>query len=114
MKHLLIQTCLIERWSPRARNADFLLQPSWTEVSSAERCNIQQKGGSMRVGASGQSVEFDAVGYFMPDADIKPMPQDAAHGDRITESRTGAIYQVRAVLDQTGREYFKKALLKAV
>lgn len=111
---MLVNRCTIERWTPRTVADDYTLSESnFASVATQQPCNLQERAGRTTSTPHGEEVSFDAVLYVLPECDLRPRAQDPKKGDRIvmTLPDTGAIYYVRAVLDQTGREKFKKAFL---
>lgn len=112
---LFTQQVAVERWGTRAGGDDYVVRPDWGGVTTDVPCSIQDRGAALSETVAGRNVRFNAVGYFAPGVDLKPGVGDNAHGDRLTVTRgagLGAVYQVRAVLDQTGRGALVKALLE--
>lgn len=100
---LLINRCAIERWATREPGSDFTFDGtgSYQVVATGVKCAIQERSVKQNRHIGGQSVEFNAVGYFKPGLDLRPSSSDPAHGDRIRVTG-GGLYYVRGVTDQVG------------
>ena len=119
LSSLLVNTCTVQRWASRARSAsDYTLEPiggSYEELTTGVPCNIQEKGGNESVTIAGLKVSFNAVAYLEPGVDLKMKSADNQGADRVvvTSPATGAVYYVVGVVDQVGRQKFKKAFLES-
>ena len=110
MSGLLVNTATIARWT-RTLGSDLTYDaPSWSTVATGVACNLQERGARGMATVARSQVQYDAVGYFPPETDLRPDASDKAEGDRVTVG--GKIYTVVAVLDQVGRGAFLKALLR--
>ncbi|QDV49537.1 hypothetical protein [Gimesia fumaroli] len=89
----------------------------WSDSSTGVACAIQERAGSIQSSKVGQYHEYTAVGYFLPDVDLKPRGGDDKF-DLIVltapSSMSGFTYQVIHVGDESGRGHHLKAYLKRV
>lgn len=114
LRTLLKHRCTIKRAT--VTNTNGIPSKAWsTTVASSQPCLIQEEAGSIDRGRGGQALEYDATGYFPPDANLKPRGGDDAP-DQITVTAparmAGTVYLVEHVSDQSGQDRLLNAYLK--
>lgn len=119
LSSLLVNTCTVQRWASRERSGtDYTLEPvggSYVEQGTGVPCSIQEKSGNESTTIGGLKVSFNAIGYFEPGVDLRMKSADNQGADRVvlTSPGTGAVYYVVGVVDQVGRQKFRKAFLES-
>ncbi len=113
LRSLLAHRCTVERNTPTNTNGE--LRASWSDNATDVACLIQEGRGRVRGTDAGEGLEYDAIGFFMPDADIKPQGGDDRK-DRITVTTpaTNVQYLVEKVGDEAGRTHHLTAYLSRV
>lgn len=114
LRSLLKHRCTIKRAT--VTNTNGIPSKAWsTTVALAQPCLVQEKAGAIDRGGGGQALEYDAVGYFPADADLKPRGGDDAP-DQITitipSRAAGTVYLVEHVSDSSGQDRLLNAYLK--
>lgn len=105
IESLLTQECTIKRWTPRTKDSNFEVAPaSYATIAENVPCLIQHKGTTVKPAIAGQKTGFAAVGFFMPDVDLRPGPADAKQADQVvlTAGGTGTFF-VRGAMDESGQ-----------
>lgn len=112
-RSLLTHRCTIERNTPA--NTDGELRASWADNATDVPCLIQEGRGRVQGTQAGEGLQYDAIGFFLPDADIKPQGGDDRK-DRITVTTpvTNVKYLVEKVGDEAGRANHLTAYLTRV
>jgi|GEM_PF-2038018 len=89
----------------------------WANSSTGNLCAIQERSGKIESTKVGHFHEYTAVGYFLPDANLKPRGGDDQFDLIVLTAPTamsGFTYQVIHVSDASGRGHHLKAYLKRV
>lgn len=103
LRNLLKHRCTIRRSTPV--NNDGVMQPAWSDVARCVPCLVQEGQGGLKRSASGEFLQYDAIGYFAPGTDIRPQAKHDRSDRLIMESPTrvkGARYTVLLVTDEAG------------
>jgi hypothetical protein len=86
----------------------------YATVATNVKCNIQETAGRQLTTPGGGHIVTNAVGYFLFDADVRPSSADASGAGDVVVLESGARFEVLAVVDQVGRQKFKKAFLRTL
>lgn len=86
-----------------------------TTVATGVKCSVQERSGKIETTRVGEYHEYSAVGYFLPDVDLKPRGGDDQK-DRIELTAPSAMegfkFLVIHVGDESGRGHHLVAYLK--
>ncbi len=95
--------CTIMRNTPA--NVDGQIVPDWANVTTGQRCLIQEGSGEVKATRGGQGLVYDAIGFFPAATDIRPRGQHD-QSDRITLTApthlNGVTFLVNLVTDESG------------
>lgn len=84
---------------------------SYSTVGTNIPCLIQERIGTIQTGPSGQHLQYQAVGFFFPDLDIRPTGATSQpEPDQIEHN--GTTYAVIHVGDEAGQDHHKTAFLR--
>lgn len=85
---------------------------TWVDLATNVKCAFNSRAADSRYEDYGVSVEFDYIIFLDPSQDIKPDGEKGPR-DQIVDS-DGLTYEVVRVLDPTGRDDVKTALLRRI
>lgn len=88
------------------------VKAGWANKTTGVCCTIQARASDSRYESYGIEVDFDYVGYFLPDVDLLPTNAEGPR-DRVVDT-DGNAFEVVWVRDITGRDLFREALLRRV
>lgn len=113
-KSLLKHECTIKR-STTSSSYGVETKAFDTTVATGVKCAIQERSGKVESTKAGEYHEYSAVGYFLPDVDLKPRGGDDQK-DRIEITAPAAMntfkFLVIHVGDESGRGHHLVAYLK--
>ena len=112
VKSLLVNRCTINRNTPTKNDDDV-----WVNSFGANQTDVpfklEEGRGSYKQGEAGEALEYDAIGLFAGDADVKPRAGDTSQDQFVvTTPATNAKFLVVAVVDETGHAQYLVAYLK--
>jgi hypothetical protein len=111
---LLSQRCTIKR--PATVNTNGIITSTFTSIASDVKVLVQEKAGSIKDTAGGAVLTYDARGFFLPTADIRPGAEDSANSDQIEltapASASGQKWSVLLVTDEAGKYRLRTAYLR--
>jgi hypothetical protein len=106
---LMIHSAQIRRNTPVV-SATRQVSPAWTDLASDVSCLVQEeKTGGIRLGGAGSYLEYDAIGFFPADTDLRPRGPDDL-GDQVIVN--GTTWLCRLVIDESGMADHLVAYLK--
>jgi hypothetical protein len=111
---LLSQTCTIKR--PSTVNTNGIITTTYATAATGVRVLVQEKAGQVEGTAAGQVLKYDARGFFLPSADVRPGAEDSANPDQIEltgpASASGQKWSVLLVTDEAGKYRLRTAYLR--
>ena len=106
---LLKHRATIRRNTPT--NVDGVMTPSWSSVATNVRCLIQEQLGQVQIGRTGNFLQYDAIGFFLPSSGLRPL---GSGSDEIADQVivNGTTYTVLHVGDEAGMGHHHTAKLR--
>ncbi len=111
---LLTHACTVQRQTKT--NTDGVLSGPFNDTFAlGVSCLVQEQRGQIEAADGGKSLNYDAIGFFLPTQDLRPRGQDDV-ADRIAmtapASMVGITFMILSVADDSGQEEMLTAFLR--
>lgn len=114
LSSLLSQRCTIRR--PTVVNTNGIVTKTYADAATGVQLLVQEKAGSLRDSAGGVTLAYDAIGFFLTSADVRPDGGDSALADELLMTSpsevNGQKWTVKLVTDEAGKFRLRTVYLR--